>query len=177
MRSTESDYYSNTEDDRMPKYETLQPVNTHCNAKVQEVSSTTKSPLYENTPTLKVDKQESVCVYENDPECKENQHLFTTDDNRNKEEFSESEENRNHHQNSSSSQRISINGKDLRKFDENSKDYVYDLLNSDQQSGVSDTGIGLYNHLQDFSTDYDMFHTNKQKSLILQSTNCVKQLP
>ena len=127
LRSTESDYYSYTEDDKIPNYETLRPVNTQQNAKIPEISSTTKSPLYENAPALNVDKQELVCVYENDPECQENQHLFTTNDNRNKEEFIESEANRNHHQNRSCSQRISINMKDLGNSGENSKDSVYGL--------------------------------------------------
>ena len=59
----------------------------------------------------------------------------------------------------------------------NSDSNTYDQLGSSKNSNISDAEDDLYNHLQDFSTDYDLFGASKQELVIMQTGESVEELP
>ena len=59
----------------------------------------------------------------------------------------------------------------------NSDSNTYDQLGSSTNSNISDAEGDLYNHLQDFSTDYDLFGASKQELVIMQTEKSVEELP
>ena len=60
---------------------------------------------------------------------------------------------------------------------EDSESSTYDQLRSSIDSKISDTEDDHYNHLQYFSTDYDLFDASKPELVKLQSEIFVEELP
>ena len=59
----------------------------------------------------------------------------------------------------------------------NSESNTYDQLRSSEAHKVSDSDDGVYNHLQDFSTQYDLFDASKLELVILQNGESIEELP
>ena len=68
-------------------------------------------------------------------------------------------------------------GSDMNQKFEDSESSTYDQLRSNIDCKISDTEGDLYNHLQDFSTDYDLFDASKPELVILHSGVSVEGLP
>ena len=59
----------------------------------------------------------------------------------------------------------------------NSESSTYDQLRSSTDSKIRENEGDVYNHLQDFSTDYDLFEASKQELAIQQSGEDIDDLP
>ena len=59
----------------------------------------------------------------------------------------------------------------------NSESSTYDKLRNTTDSKIRENDGDVYNHLQDFSTDYDLFDASKQELVIQQNGEDIEDLP